>query len=270
MAKLITLAEAMPSREREIVETVARLRLVSGHQLSELFFFDGSSAETSARLARRTLSKLVQQRALMRIERRQGGAHGGSASWVYALGPAGRRLMAYWAGEGLPRSRSAWEPGAVWVAHTLAVSDLYVRLRVAKRSNRLELLAFDTEPACWRTYTRLGGATARLKPDAFVRLGISDGFEDVLFLEIDMASEHRGQLTRQHRAYGEYFRAGVEQVESGTFPLVLWLVPDERRARLLRDIQRRLPDAERQLFRVALQERALTAICGEEPKGASV
>lgn len=269
VARLIALAEAMTVRDRQIVETVARLRLVSGRQLSRLFFYDGSSLPTSDRRARRALARLVETRALARLERsRQGGIGGGSGSWVYALGPAGRRLIAYWAGEGLPRSRSAHEPGMVWTAHTLAIGELYVQLREVERTGWIELLAFDTEPACWRPYTRLGGVAGCLKPDALVQLGVGD-FEDTVFIEQDLGSEHRGQLIRQHRAYGEYFRAGVEQARTGVFPAVLWLVPDERRAALLRDIQRKLPESERRLFRVATRAQALTVLCGEAIEGAS-
>jgi hypothetical protein len=206
------------------------------------------------------LARLVEQRALDRLERRRGGAGGGSGSWIYALGPAGRRLVAYWAGEGLPRSRGAHEPGAAWAAHTLAVSDLYVRLKAAERAGRLELLAFDAEPTCWRRFTRLGGAAGCLKPDAYVRLGVGE-FEDSFFVEVDLSSERRGQLTRQHRAYGEYFRSGVEQAKAGVFPAVLWLVPDARRVALLTDIQRGLPALTR-LFTVATSEQALGVLCG--------
>ena len=263
--RLVALADEMPLRERQIVETVARLSLVSGRQLSDLFFSSFAvsvDAASRARLIRRALERLVATRALERLERRQGGAGGGSGSWVYALGPAGRRLIAYWAGEGLPRSHTTHEPGAVWTTHTLAVSDLYVRLRAAEHAGRVELLTFDAEPACWRTYTRLGGAAATLKPDAYVRLGNGE-FEDAFFIECDLGSERRGQLTRQHRAYGEYFRAGVEQTKTGVFPLVLWVVPDTRRAALLKDIQRGL--GEPALFAVATAEQALEVLCDQAP-----
>jgi hypothetical protein len=209
------------------------------------------------------LARLVEQRVLDRLERRQGGVGGGSSAWVYALGPAGRRMVAYWAGEGLPRSRSAHEPGVAWTAHTLAVSDLYVRLRQAERAGRVELLDFDAEPACWRRYTRLGGAAGVLKPDAFVRLGVGE-YEDSFLVEVDLGTEHRGQLTRQHRAYSEYFRSGVEQAKTEVFPGVLWIVPDAQRMALLADIHRGLPEQTRRLFTVATSDQAVDVLCGQE------
>jgi hypothetical protein len=171
-------------------------------------------------------------------------------------------MVAYWAGEGLPRSRGAHEPGVAWTAHTLAVSDLYVRLREAERAGRVDLLDFDTEPACWRSYTRLGGAAGVLKPDAYIRLGVGE-FEDSFLVEMDMASERRGQLARKHRAYSEYFRAGVEQAKTGVFPSVLWIVPDTHRTALLTDIHRALPEQTQRLFTVTESEHALAVLCGE-------
>lgn len=218
-------------------------------------------------MLRRILARLVEQRVLERLERRRGGRGGGSASWVYALGPAGRRIVAYWAGEGLPRSRSTHEPGVVWTAHTLAVSDLYVRLKAAARTGRFELMAFDAEPACWRPYTRLGGAAGVLKPDAYVEVG-SGEWIDAFFVEVDLGSEHRGQLIRQHRVYREYFRAGVEQAKTGVFPSVVWIVPDERRAVLLTDIHGELPAQDRRLFTVVTSERALDVFRAEPGESA--
>lgn len=269
--RLVALADGMSLLEREIVETVARLTLVSGRQLAHLFidFYISDSAasavspSTHARRARRVLARLVEQRVLDRLERRQGGVGGGSSAWVYALGPAGRRIVAYWAGEGLPRSRGAHEPGAVWTAHTLAVSNLYVRLREAERAGRVELLAFDAEPVCWRRYTRLGGAAGVLKPDAYIRLGVGE-FEDSFFAEVDLGSERRGQLIRKHHVYGEYVRAGEEQAKAGVFPGVLWIVPDAQRMALLTDIQRGLPEQTRRLFTVATSAQAIDALCGPD------
>jgi hypothetical protein len=258
---LVALAEGMPARDRLVIETVARLTLVSGGQLADLLFGEIPRPVTRHRRARRVLARLVGERLLDQLERRRGGVRGGSSSWVYGLGPAGRRLVAYWAGEGLPRSRGTHEPGAAWSAHTLAVSDLYVQLRQAERAGRLELIAFDAEPACWRSYTRLGGAAGVLKPDAYVEVGSGDWI-DSFFIEVDLASERRGQLARQHYAYSEYFRAGVEQARTGVFPGVLWLVPDAKRAGLLNDIERRLPEQVRRLFTVATFERAPEVLGG--------
>ncbi len=77
-----------------------------------------------------------------------------------------------------------------------------------------------------------------------------------------MGTEHRGQLTRQHRAYSEHFRAGVEQARTGVYPGVLWIVPDEKRAALLRDIEHGFPEGVQRLFGVTTSERAVDLLCG--------
>lgn len=268
---LVAVADGMPLHERRMVETVARLTLVSGRQLSQLFFYmsnpsttplPGLSASAHARRVRRVLARLVEQRVLDRLERRHGGMGGGSGSWIYALGPAGRRMVAYWAGEGLPRSRETYEPSAVWAAHTLAVSQLYVGLKAMEWAGRLEVLAFDAEPACHRRYTRLGGVVGVLKPDAYIEIASGPDWLDAFFIEVDMGTEHRGQLTRQHRAYLEHFRAGVEQAKTGIYPSVRWLVPDAKRVALLRDIQHGLPERARRLFSVTTSDLAVDLLCG--------
>jgi hypothetical protein len=264
--RLVALADGMPLRDRQIVETIGRLSLVRGGQLINLFFYDISNPSTRTRRARRVLARLVEQRVLDRLERRCGGPGGGSSSWVYALGPAGRRMLAYWAGDGLPRSRSAYEPGAVWTAHALAVSDLYVRLREAERAGRAELLAFDAEPACWRRYTRLGGGAGVLKPDAYVQLGLGE-WVDSAFIEVDLGTEHHGQLLRKHQVYGEYFRAGVEQAASGVYPAVVWIAPDSQRVALLSEIHQGLPEQTRRLFTVVSVERAIDVLCDPDDAG---
>jgi len=182
--------------------------------------------------------------------------------------PGGAADGRYWAGEGLPRSRGAYAPAPAWTAHTLAVSDLYVRLREAERVGQVELLAFDAEPACWRRFARLGGAAGVLKPDAYLRLGLGE-FEDSFFVEVDLGSERRGQLIRQHHAYQEYFRAGAEQAKTAVFPGVLWIVPDAQRMALLSDIHRRLPEQARRLFTVVTSEQALAVLCGETSEAAA-
>jgi len=156
----------------------------------------------------------------------------------------------------------------VWTAHTLAVSDLYVQLREAERAGRVELLAFDAEPACWRRYTRLGGAAGVLKPDAFVQLGV-DEYEDSFLVEVDLGTEHRGQLIRKHHVYGEYFRSGEEQTKTGVFPGVLWIVPDAQRMALLTDIHRGLPEQTRRLFTAVTVERAIDVLCDPDDVGAA-
>ena len=261
--QLVELADAMPERERQVVQTVGRFKLVTGSQLGRLFFPNIARAASRGRAVRRELASLADQHVLYPLPRRVGGVRAGSAGQVVALGPIGKRLLAYWQGEGFVRVRATHEPQPLFARHTLAVAEQYVRLVEAEHTGAVELLSFDTEPACWRPYASAHGA-ASLKPDAFVRLGIGD-FEQRSFLEVDLGSEGRGALARKCRAYAAYFESGQEQVEAGVFPRVVWITTSEAWVRLLVEVCSSLPAEYWQLFVVGTPERALALLRGEAP-----
>jgi hypothetical protein len=258
---LLRLAECMSDRDQQIVLTVYQLRLVSARQLERLYFPGAESHPSLARSARRVLARLSSERLLGRLERRIGGVRAGSAGHIYSLGPAGKRLVAYWAGDGMGPVRSFYEPGTAFVRHTLAVSEIYVQLCEAERLSRCEVLAFQSEPACWRQYVAIGGLAAILKPDAFVRLGAGD-FEERAFLEVDCGTEGRGALVRKCTRYFDYFRSGREQAQSGAFPRVVWITTARTRVQLLVDVCSSLPPAAWQVFAVGTHDRAVELLSG--------
>jgi hypothetical protein len=258
-AGLMALAEAMPERERVIVETTARLRLVAGTQLARLFFSSSGKPASRARAARRVLTDLTEQQVLLRLERRIGGVRAGSAGHVYGLGPVGKRLVVYWQGDGLVRVRTPHEPGPIFVRHALAVAEQYVQLIEAERAGRLELVAFENEPTCWRSFSGGYGRAVILKPDALVRLGVGK-FEERSFLEVDCGTEGRGALLAKCRRYVAYYQTGVEQAEHGVFPRVVWLVTNQARVRLLVDVCASLPPECWQLFSVGTASQVV-ALC---------
>jgi hypothetical protein len=259
---LISLAESMSPREREIVEAIAQLRLVAGSQLERLCFSEIVKSASRARVARRVLAGLVEARLLFRLRRRIGGVRAGSAGYVYGLGSVGKRLVSYWHGEGLQRVRAPHEPEAIAVRHTLGVAEHYVGLVEAQRQGRCDLLTFEGEPACWRSYIGLGGQSLTLKPDAFVRLGVGE-FEERAFLEVDCGSEGRGALLRKCQRYVDYFNAGTEQANHGVFPRVVWSTTTQARVGLLSDVCASLPAEYWRLFGVGTPERALLLLSGK-------
>lgn len=256
---LLLLAEDLSVRDRQVVELVARFRVVSGKQVERLFFAMGADPESNARLARRLLARLVERRVLLRLERRIGGVRAGSAGTVYRLGTVGDRLVRFWRGEG-GRGRAAREPGRLFVRHGLAITETYVRLREAEREQKLELLAFDPEPGSWRLFEGTGGRQV-LKPDAHARIGL-DKCEDHYFVEIDCGTEGRGALAAKCRTYVAYFRSGIEQAEQGVFPRVVWITTSEQRVSLIVDVCASLPAAVWSLFAVTTTERAEALFLG--------
>jgi hypothetical protein len=258
--ELLTLAGSLGEPERGIIETVASLRLMPHAQLAALLGSRHAEA-TAARSARRLLARLTALRILGRLERRIGGRRAGSAGYVYYLGPVGQRLTAYWHGRGLTRGRTRPEPGGRYVRHRLAVSDLYVQTRLASEAGTLDLLSFQSEPDCWRTYVDSFGGRALLKPDAYLRLGLG-AYEDSFFIEVDLGSESRSVIARKLRAYLDYFHTGTEQAERGVFPRVLLLTNSEARRVVLVEVCARLPAEAWGLFTVSTLDKTLEVLTG--------
>lgn len=256
-AHLARLGNELTARDRQIIETLDRLRLASAKQLERLHF--EGSPRSRARSAGRVLSRLVGLRVLARLDRQIGGVRSGSAGYVYALDVAGQRFASVCGPAGGRRIRTPWTPGAPFVGHQLAVSGLFVRLREAERAGSLEILDFDAEPLCWRVYSGLGGGRAVLKPDAFVRIA-AGGFEHLAFIEVDRDTQSAPTISRKLAGYRRYIRSGREQARWGLFPQVLLLAPSERRKGVLVDVAAAQPEDSWPLFAVVPFDGALDAL----------
>ncbi len=216
------------SRDLQLVHQVAELRLMSGRQIEAVHFPADAHAspETAARHCRRVLGRLVRNGVLRRLDRRVGGVRAGSASFVYTLGSAGHRLL----DDDRVRPRR-YEPSEVFVRHQLAVSQLVVDLVLTARSDQLELLRVEGEPACWRSVPAVGRVV--LRPDLFLEVGVAE-LSYRWFVEVDRATHHRPAVLRKAGLYESYYRSGVEQSTHGVFPRVLWVTPTTSRAVALR------------------------------------
>lgn len=261
--RLAALVEHLSERDLSIVITLARVRMASARQLERLHF-DGPNPVTAARRCRRTLERLVSVGLLARLERRIGGERAGSAGFVYALGLAGQRLAGGVGPAGRGRVRRVWTPSFPFLAHLLAVTELYVQLVEADRAGRLELLDFATEPHCWRRFTGAGGEVVTLKPDAIVRTALGR-YEDSRFVEVDRGSESPATLARKLDVYRAYWSSGREQAAHDVFPGVLVLVPDDRRLQVVVDVAARQPAQAWPLFQVARFDQAMEVFAGGQP-----
>lgn len=234
----------LTERDYTVLKRVSDLRFATGSQLTRMHFT--GSADAAARAARRTLLRLVRLGCLERLPRRVGGVRAGSAGSVYRLASAGQRLANErgWRVDG--HRRQSHIPGTLYLGHALQVAELHTLLVEADRAGRVELLALEGEPACWRSY----GQRARLKPDSYARLGVGE-YEDSYFIEVDMGTEGSRTLERKLRDYLAYEASGVEQTEHGVFPKTLWLVPDVERAQAITACIERLPRSAGRLFAVA-------------------
>lgn len=261
--RLAGLVEQLSERDLAIVATLARVRLATAQQLERLHF-EGSNPITAARRCRRSLERLVAIGVLTRLERRIGGQRAGSAGFIYTLGLAGQRLAGGVGPAGRGRVRRAWTPSFPFLAHVLAVTELYVRLVEADRAGRPELLDFDAEPACWRRFTGAAGEVVILKPDAVVRTGVGR-YEESRFVEVDRGTESPATLGRKLDVYRAYWSSGREQANRGVFPGVLVLVPDDRRVQVVVEVAGRQPPEAWGLFQVATFDQGLEIFTGGLP-----
>jgi Replication-relaxation len=248
---VFALRQRLSERDRKLLEYVGELRLLGARQIQALLFPDDSHATpiTAARSCRRVLERLTREGLLTRLERRVGGVRAGSASYVYALTSLGQRVLDL---DGARRRLS--EPSAFFVAHTLAVADLLVRLVVATRTGEFVLREWQAEPACWRDVSTLGGRVV-LRPDLFVVL-LVDEYELRWFVEVDRGTEHLPTLLRKCGLY----KSGVEQRQHEVFPRVLWIALDQRRAERLQEAIRKDRRLSADIFRVTTEAEALAAV----------
>jgi hypothetical protein len=251
------LAPRLTPRDYLIIATLGRVRVATARQIERLWFTQGTPL-SNARMARRTLRRLVDVRALVRLDRPGGGVRGGSPGHVFTLDVAGQRLGAQHVPLRRPHPISR-----TFLDHALEVTEWYVRLLEAERGGGPELLDFRAEPRSWRNFASYAGGRETLKPDAFVRLG-SGEWEDQWFLEVDRGTEHTPALKRQLGRYVRYWRSGREQAASEVFPQVLWIVPDQRRHAELVDVIGRLPAETWPLFRVSPTTEAGRLLAGGE------
>lgn len=226
MPRLADLDRQMRERDKEIVQLIGRFSLMSGGQIRRVCLQEIINPSSRQRRTNETLTRLTEQEVLARLDRRIGGQRSGSDGYCYRLGPYGQRLVQLWDGEQPERGRLRPEPGERFVRHRLAVSELYVQLIEAARTERedtLEVIAYEAEPDSWRRFDGYGATQRILKPDAFMRLGVSE-LEHWWFCELDLGTVSRRARESQAAAYRAYWRSGAA---GEVMPRVLWITPND-------------------------------------------
>lgn len=189
-------------RTRQILADLARLRAVSGAQLDALHF-RYPSPTVGATMRRRVLGRLVRDGLVATLPRAVGGVEHGSAGHVYTLTAAGHRLLPR---IGLAADRPARvppEPSVRFLAHTLAISGLYVALRDSERSGDLQVTQFTGEPGCWH---RTGYGDV-LKPDAYTIVQRAR-MRHLWWVEVDRATESIPALRHKLTGYLTFALSG--------------------------------------------------------------
>lgn len=228
-------------RDRLIVLSVARFKQLTPAHLKQLHF----TATTWTPLYR-ALERLVDRKYLARIEKRPvGGTGAGSGATVYQLGTNGWKFVG--------REGKYWPYRAISL-HTLAIADMHMELLKKEAEGAFTLDVFETEPETWREV-----AGVDLRPDEFVRLIDREGRAHSLWLEIDMGTERASKIKEKLAAYWHAYR-NSDREELRVFPRVVFIAPDEMRARELRYIIKSGKEEAQALFTVCTFEDFSTSV----------
>ena len=230
----------LTKQDYEVLSLLNRCRYVTTKQLVELYFRE-NKPKTATRRANLLTKKLTNLGLIHHLERRIGGVRAGSGSYIWHITHKGIKELREVEPNVKLKLKNRYEPTQHHLKHQLFVTQLFVELTALHLDQKIFLEDFSFEPKCWRSFTTLFSHFT-LKPDAFTRLTIGD-FEDAYFFEADNATEHLGRVIAKCKQYVAYFNTGIEQRENEVFPLVVWVVPDEKRKLAIEQrIQKELQD----------------------------
>jgi hypothetical protein len=211
-----------PSRlttlDRAILDEVCWLRVVRQDQLGRL------RPEVPERTLRYRTCRLTQLRLLGRTRpyRERGSA-------PHHFWPT-RHADALMRGEPLPRGGERRAPNPLFLAHSAAITELYVTLRMAPPSG-FTLKELLREGEARESFTDAVGQERAIAPDTTFVLADSDGVELCAFVELDRGSMSSGRLRTKARGYAEFYAANGWRERFSYCPPLLFLTTTAARAR---------------------------------------
>ena len=248
--------------QARLLALVAAHRFATTTQLARLTALEYASSASALRQTQRHLANLAQQRLLTSLERRVGGWQGGSAVTVWTATTRGHRLVAAENGEDeeVPRRQRPREVSTTFLDHLLAITEVRTSIEEAVRQEADTEAAVALEPECWRTALSPSGQPQVLRPDLAVTI-TSPAYEDRYLMEVDRATENPGRVIATCWRYQEH-QAQSSDDDGGVFPLVVWLVPTDRRRHRLERAIAHSTGLLRDLFRVIRLDQLPTLIHG--------
>lgn len=243
--------------QARLLALVAAHRFATTTQLARLTALEYASSASALRQTQRHLASLAQQRLLTSLERRVGGWQGGSAVTIWAATTRGHRLVAA-EGEEVPRRQRPREVSTTFLDHLLAITEVCTSVEEAVRQEADTEAAVALEPDCWRTALSPSGQVQVLRPDLAVTI-TSPAYEDRYLVEVDRATENPGRVIATCWRYQEH---QAQASDGDVFPLVVWLVPTDRRRHRLERAIAHSTGLLRDLFRVIRLDQLPTLIHG--------
>jgi hypothetical protein len=227
-------------RDHAILTDLDRTQVLTGVQLQRLHFTH-IDTRSRARDRRRVLQRLGDLGLVSTVDRRVGGSQAGSAGHVYTLTSVGRSLLG-----GHHQQPATGEhrrsPGAPFLTHALAISEIYVRLMEASRDHDFHVARFTAEPICHTHHDR------PLKPDAYLVLHTAT-HRDCWWLEIDQATESLPRIKRKCRTYLEFLAYGGLGPD-GVPPRILYTTPNIQRCEAIKNVITQLSTQDNHLIGV--------------------
>ena len=246
--------------QARLLALVAAHRFATTTQLARLTALEYASSASALRQTQRHLASLAQQRLLTSLERRVGGWQGGSAVTIWAATTRGHRLVATGEGDEVPRRQRPREVSNTFLDHLLAITEVRTSIEEAVRQEADTEATVALEPDCWRTALSPSGQPQVLRPDLAVTI-TSPAYEDRYLMEVDRATENPGRVIATCWRYQEH-QATSAQASDDVFPLVVWLVPTDRRRHRLERAIAHSTGLLRDLFRVIRLDQLPTLIHG--------
>lgn len=243
--------------QARLLALVTAHRFATTTQLARLTAPEYTSPASALRQTQRHLASLAQQRLLTSLERRVGGWQGGSAVTIWAATTRGQRLVAA-EDEEVPRRQRPREVSTTFLDHLLAITEVRTSIEEAVRQEADTEAAVALEPECWRTVLSPSGQVQVLRPDLAVNI-TSPAYEDRYLIEVDRATENPGRVIATCWRYQEH---QAQASDGDVFPLVVWLVPTDRRRHRLERAIAHSTGLLRDLFRVIRLDQLPTLIHG--------
>jgi hypothetical protein len=140
-----------------------------------------------------------------------------------------RRADCLMRGDPAPRGGERSQPNPIFLAHTAALTDLYVRLSTEAHRARLAVQQYRREGEARETFDS-AGKTRALAPDAMVILAHDDGRKFGAFIEIDLGTMSHTRLRAKAELYAAYAASEAWRGRHLFLPALLFLTTTDTRA----------------------------------------
>ena len=228
--KLILIEYQLTDRDKEILRALRDAKCLFTYHIRRLFYHDAKNVRSGARSTQHALKRLKEYGLIdVMVDRRIGGVRAGSSSYIWYLTEQGNRLLNLDQKhkDDTPKRTRFLEPADSTLGHRMAISECFVKLCELEQNNLLSVKEVTFEPNNWHYFT-FKGKNEILKPDLSI-VTAHDGYEYRFFIEIDLSTESVDTVLRKCIRYHKYLQTEIEQNEHGVFPVVLFIVKDEKR-----------------------------------------